>query len=208
MCSPFCPRLCTHPGLSTTIAHIDRQQFGHEDKRCIFLYAAATPLVQQRQEERQATELANIFTLPSKQQGAAMAAVAEQKTLRCFRIRDGATYEPGEKCQYSHSPQVVEVAKKAKQRKGNGGGKGQGKGKGNGKSKRICNFINKWGCQRSSACTFLHETFAMAAEMQEGAAPTQTYDGRDCVWRRTMGRWSGDGGDGGGGTAKGRRDLV
>ena len=100
--SAFYARLCKVPGprLSTTIAHIDRQHFGHEDKRYDFLYAAATRLVQQRREERQANELAKLFTQPGTQQGVALASVADQRTLPCFKIRDGATCEAGDQCPY------------------------------------------------------------------------------------------------------------
>ena len=169
--SAFYARMCKVPGLSTTIAHIDRQQFGHEDKSYDFLYAAATRLVQQRREERQANELAKLFTQPGTQQGVALAAVADKKTLPCFKIRDGAKCEAGNSCPYSHDRQVIETAKKAKQGKGKGGGKGKGKTKGKGKGKRICSFFNNGGCQRGSACTFLHETPAMAAKAPEPAAP-------------------------------------
>ena len=163
--------MCKVPGLSTTIAHIDRQQFGHEDKNYDFLYAAATRLVQQRREERQANELAKLFTQPGTQQGVALAAVADKKTLPCFKIRDGAKCEAGNSRPYSHDRQVIETAKKAKQGKGKGGGKGKGKTEGKGKGKRICSFFNNGSCQRGSACTFLHETPAMAAKAPEPAAP-------------------------------------
>ena len=53
---------------------------------------------------------------------------------------------------------------------GKGGGKGKGKTKGSSKGKRICSFFNNGGCQRGSACTFLHETPAMAAKALEAAA--------------------------------------
>ena len=49
--SDFYPWLCKAPGLSTTIAHSHRRQFGHEDKRYEFLYAAPTYLVHQRREK-------------------------------------------------------------------------------------------------------------------------------------------------------------
>ena len=169
--SAFYARLCKVPGLSTTIAHIDRQQFGHEDKSYDFLYAAAARLVQQRREERQANELAKLFTQPGSQQGVALAAVADKKTLPCFKIRDGAKCEAGDSCPYSHDRQVIEAAKKAKQGKGKGGSKSKGKGKGTGK--RICSLFNNGGCQRGSACTFLHETPAMAAKTPEAAAPAK-----------------------------------
>ena len=171
--SAFYARLCKVPGLSTTIAHIDRQQFGHEDKSYDFLYAAATRLVQQRREERQANEIAKLFRQPGTQQGVALAAVADKKTLPCFKVRDGAKCEAGDSCPYSHDRQLIEAAKKAKQGKGKGGGKsgGKGKTKGKGKGKRICSFFNNGGCQRGSACTFLHETPAMAAKAPEAAAP-------------------------------------
>ena len=123
--SAFYARMCKVPGLSTTIAHIDRQQFGHEDKSYDFLYAAATRLVQQRREERQANELAKLFTQPGTQQGVALAAVADKKTLPCFKFRDGAKCEARNSCPYSHDRQVIETAKKAKQGKGKGGGKGK-----------------------------------------------------------------------------------
>ena len=79
--SAFYARLCRVPGLSTTIAHIDRQKFGHEDKSYEFLYAAATRLVQQRREERQASELAKLYTQPGAQQGVALAAADDKKSL-------------------------------------------------------------------------------------------------------------------------------
>ena len=66
---------------------------------------------------------------------------------------------------------MIEAAKKAKQGKGKDGGKGKGKTKGKGKGKRICSFFNNGGCQRGSACTFLHEAPAMAAKAPEAAAP-------------------------------------
>ena len=169
----FYARLSKVPGLSTTIAHIDRQQFGHEDKNYDFLCAAATPLVQQRREERQANELAKLFAQPGSQQGVALAAVTDKKTLPCFKVRDGARCEAGDACPYSHDRQVIEAANKAKQGKGKGGGKSNGKGKGKGKGKRICSFFNNGGCQRGSACTFLHETPAMAAKTPEAAAPAK-----------------------------------
>ena len=100
-----------------------------------------------------------------------MAAVADKKTLPCFKVRDGAKCEAGDSCPYSHDRQVIEAAKKAKQGKGKSGGKGKGKTKGKGKGKRICSFFNNGGCQRGSACTFLHETPAMAAKAPEAAAP-------------------------------------
>ena len=139
--------MCKVPGLSTTIAHIDRQQFGHEDKSYDFLYAAATRLVQQRREERQANELAKLFTQPGTQQGVALAAVADKKTLLCFKIRDVAKCEADNSFPYSHDRQVIETAKKAKQGKGKGGGKSKVKTKGEGKGKRIRSFFNNGGCQ-------------------------------------------------------------
>ena len=77
--SAFYARLCKVPGLSTTIAHIDRQQFGHEDKSYDFLYAVATRLVQQRREERQANELAKLFTQPGTQQGVAVSRLGRHR---------------------------------------------------------------------------------------------------------------------------------
>ena len=55
--------------------------------------------------------------------------------------------------------------------RGKGGGQGKGRGKGKGKGKRICSFFNNGGCQRGSACMFLHEIPAMAAKALEAAAP-------------------------------------
>ena len=169
--SVFYARMCKVPGLSTTIAHFDRQQFGHEDKSYDFLYAAATRLVQQIREERQANELAKILTQPGTQQRVALAVVADKKTLPCFKIRDGAKCEVCNSCPYSHDRQVIETAKKVKQGKGKGGGKGKGNTNGKGKDKLIYSFFKNEGCQRGSACTFLHDTLAMAAKAPEPAAP-------------------------------------
>ena len=99
-----------------------------------------------------------------------MAAVADKKTLPCFKVRDDAQCEAGNSCPYSHDRQVIETAKKAKQEKGKGGDKGKGKNQGKGKDKRICSFFNSEGCQRGSACTFLHETPAIAAKAAEPAS--------------------------------------
>ena len=46
--------------------------------------------MQQRREERQANELAKLFTQPGTQQGVALAAVADKKTLPCFKVRGDA----------------------------------------------------------------------------------------------------------------------
>jgi hypothetical protein len=159
--------LCRVPGLATTIAHIDRQVFGHEDKSYAFLHSASTRLVQQRREERQAAELAKLYTQPGG--GNALAATADKKSLPCFKLRDGAKCEAGDSCPYSHDRQVIEQAKKAKAKskgKGKGGdGKGKNKGKGKGKVKGTCNFYNSpAGCTRGSACPYLHEAPAMAAK--------------------------------------------
>ena len=165
--SAFYARLCRVPGLATTIAHIDRQVFGHEDKSYAFLHSASTRLVQQRREERQAAELAKLYTQPGG--GNALAATADKKSLPCFKLRDGAKCEAGDSCPYSHDRQVIEQAKKAKAKskgKGKGGdGKGKNKGKGKGKVKGTCNFYNSpAGCTRGSACPYLHEAPAMAAK--------------------------------------------
>ena len=150
----------------------DSRTVGHEDNSYDFLSAAATRLVRQRREERQANELAKFFTQPGPQQRVAMAAIAGKKTFPCFKIRDGAKCEAGDSFPYPHDRQVIEAAKKAKQGKGKGGGKGKDKGKkGKGKGKgKICPFFNDKGRNYGSACKMLHEAPAMVAEIDQAPA--------------------------------------
>jgi hypothetical protein len=173
--SAFYARLCKVPGLSVTVAHIDRQAYGHEDKSYDFLYSAASRLVQQRREERQAGELAKLYAQPSGQVAMPAAPTTDKKTLPCFKLRDGHRCEAGDSCPYSHDKRILEAAKTARKGNGKGKGKNAGKsgGKGKGKSKGICRFYNSdKGCHRGSACTFLHETPAMPAKTSETSAPT------------------------------------
>ena len=54
-------RLCTCPGLETTIEHLDRQSYGHPDKNYEFLMPAARHMIENRRTARQTAEYSKIF---------------------------------------------------------------------------------------------------------------------------------------------------
>ena len=56
-------RLRRVSGLATTIAHIDRQVHGHQDRSYAFLMDAARRLVEQRRTERQQHELSKLYKI-------------------------------------------------------------------------------------------------------------------------------------------------
>ena len=171
-------RLRRVPGLATTVAHIDRLSYGHEEKSYSFLIDAARKLVDQRRTERQQAELVKVFQSGGAEIALPAANDVEKGQKPCFVMRDKGTCDKGAACPYSHDPKIIEKAKRAKAE-----GKGKGKGKGGGLKptpkpapKKICRFFNSAkGCSHGSQCTWLHERPAMAAP-PVAAPPTAAPD--------------------------------
>ena len=143
--------------------------------------SAARRLVDQRRTERQQAEFMRLYQAGHDM--ALPAAAADKKDKPCFNLRDKGTCEKGSSCPYSHDPEIVEKARRAK---AESKGKGKGKGKGGGPApkpkpapKRICRFFNSpKGCSHGSACTWLHERPAMAAQLPP---PTPTPPAQDAA---------------------------
>ena len=168
-------------GLTTTVAHMDRQPHGHPDRTFDFLMNAARRLVEQRRTERQEHELNRLFSagvvtdvaLPAGMKGkkgdgkgkSKLGVIKDKKTMPCFKMRDHGTCPDGEKCEYSHRRDIIDAAKMKKKGDGKGKGKDKKGGTGKGKVRQICRDFNTpgKGCLRGSTCPFLHEQPAMAA---------------------------------------------
>ena len=176
--SALISRLKKLPGLATTVAHMDRQENGLQDRCFDFLMNAARRLVEIRRNERQEHELNKLFATGSAASTALPAGKKgndgkggkgkgkgnDRKTMLCFKMRDIGTCPDGDKCEYSHR---IDVVKGKRKKKNKNGGKVKDKDKkgGNGKVKQICRDFNTpgKGCPRGSICHFLHEQPAMAA---------------------------------------------
>ena len=179
--SALMSRLKKVPGLATTVAHMDRQVYGHPDRCFDFLMNATRRLVEIRRNERQEHELNKLFAggtatsaaLPAGQKGAGKGTKGtkgvkgknDKKDMPCFALRDGKTCAAGSSCPYSHDATVIAEAKAKKKGSGKGKNKGTKGGTGKGKVKQICRDFNTpgKGCLRGSTCHFLHEQPAMAA---------------------------------------------
>lgn len=198
----FSSRVRHLPGLATTMAHLKRIPYGHPEKTYAFLKEACHSLVEELRTERQLAEVAKVYKTGGAEHALVMTD-AEKKKAPCFALRDGKTCPAGARCAYSHDPKVIAEAKAKKQEKdkskakpdaGKGESKdknkGKGKGKGGGKNKpsgqQVCwHFNQPSGCQKGSACKFLHESPAMAASTASksattsgGAAPSAANSGR------------------------------
>jgi hypothetical protein len=161
------------PELSDALLIQKRLPWGDEKKCYEELRRACEQVLEESKQERNRRQLDSLYEAGNV--SSALAATPEEKKkMPCFLLRDGKSCPHGSSCQYSHSPAVIDKARKEKEMrdrqkgepkgKSGKGGKGKdGKGKGKGKGAICPHYNSPQGCHYGSACRFLHETPAVAA---------------------------------------------
>ena len=176
MYSAFLTKVRGIPELQEPLRRLTRLPWGDQKKTYESLRQECDLLIEENRQERQSRQLDQLYDSGSI--ATALAATPEEKAkLPCFYLRDGKPCPNGKSCSYSHRPDIIELAKKAKEAKGRGkGGKGKGKGKGKGEKGKgkgkgkVCPFFNDKGCNYGSACKMLREAPAMAAKTDQTPA--------------------------------------
>ena len=132
MYSAFLTKVRGIPELQEPLRRLTRLPWGDQKKTYESLRQECDLLIEENRQERQNRQLDQLYDSGSI--ATALAATPEEKAkLPCFYLRDGKPCPNGKSCSYSHRPDIIELAKKAKEAKGRGkGDKGKGKGKGKG----------------------------------------------------------------------------
>jgi hypothetical protein len=161
----FHSRIKGLPGLKIVIDHLDRIDYGHDDKSYDYLMSAARRLVDKRRLDRQTLEFSKVYSGRAQTALAAGTVVdgkskkgggkGDKKVFICYAMRDNGSCALGENCPYSHDPEKIKADK----------GKGKGKG-----SKTLCRDFLAGNCPRGAACTWSHERAAPAAPAAPAAS--------------------------------------